>query len=276
VRFNHCYNVNEERISRSEYREVLQRYLVDSGYALQEETHVPAAAIKAIPIETGDAVKWDNIEDVSWDGADEILATMKRGEATSEEILQYKKWTFRGQLACSEDDAKKWWELFYESGREAAFWNVVREKRLSINDVASNEAEARYGIMTTAQIAQRKTLARFLGILGMQHSQEEVVLDAERLAALGEPLQAAEREIREGMGLRKSERKGDWKVGNTMDLIESVLDAWGAVKAESIMKNAKVNKKSVRIYSLRIHGNITMWNNIVNSHVNYDENLIKL
>jgi len=276
VRFNHCYNVNEERISRSEYREVLQRYLVDSGYALQEETHVPAAAIKAIPIETGDAVKWDNIEDVSWDGADDILATMKRGEATSEEILQYKKWTFRGQLACSEDDAKKWWELFYESGREAAFWNVVREKRLSINDVASNEAEARYGIMTTAQIAQRKTLARFLGILGMQHSQEEVVLDAERLAALGAPLQAAEREIREGMGLRKSERKGDWKVGNTMDLIETVLDAWGAVKTESIVKNTTKNKKSVRVYSLQIHGNIIMWNNIVHSHVNYDENLIKI
>lgn len=276
VRFNHCYNVNEERISRSEYREVLQRYLVDSGYALQEETHVPAAAIKAIPIETGDAVKWDNIEDVSWDGADDILATMKRGEATSEEILQYKKWTFRGQLACSEDDAKKWWELFYESGREAAFWNVVREKRLSINDVASNEAEARYGIMTTAQIAQRKTLARFLGILGMQHSQEEVVLDAERLAALGAPLQAAEREIREGMGLRRTQRKGDWSVSHTMDLISVVLEDWGAVKVESIMKKKKENKKSIRVYSLQINGNITLWNNIINSHVNYDENLIKL
>jgi hypothetical protein len=201
---------------------------------------------------------------------------MKRGEATSEEILQYKKWTFRGQLACSEDDAKKWWELFYESGREAAFWNVVREKRLSINDVASNEAEARYGIMTTAQIAQRKTLARFLGILGMQHSQEEVVLDAERLAALGAPLQAAEREIREGMGLRASRKTGEWKVGNTMDLIREVLDVWGVVRAESSSKLKKVDKKPVRFYTLRIYGNTGIWNNITSSHVNYDENLIRL
>jgi hypothetical protein len=276
VRFNHCYNINEERISRSEYREVLQRYLVDSGYALQEETHVPAAALAALPVETGDAVKWDNIEDVSWDGADEILASMKRGEATTEEVLQYKKWSFRGQLTCSEEDAKKWWELFYETGREAAFWNVVREKRLSINDVASNEAEARYGIMTTAQIAQRKTLARFLGILGMQYSQEEVVLDAERLAALGEPLQAAEREIREGMGLRASRKKVDWGISHTMDLISAVLEDWGAVKVESIVKNTTKNKKSVRVYSLQIRGNITLWNNIINSHVNYDENIIKL
>ena len=276
VRFNHCYNLNEERISRAEYRDVLQRYLVDSGYVLQEETHMPAAAIRAMPMETGDAVKWDNIEDVSWDGAEDILATMKRGEATVEEVLQYKKWSFRGQLACSEEDAKGWWERFYESGREAAFWNVVREKRLTITDVASKEAEARYGIMTTAQIAQRKTLMRFLEILGMQHSQEEVLLDAERLAALGEPLQAAEREIREGMGLRKSERKGEWKVGNTMDLIETVLDTWGAVKAESQFTYRKVNKKSARFYSLNIRGNIIMWNNIINSHVNYDENLLKL
>jgi hypothetical protein len=275
VRFNHCYNINEERISRAEYRDVLQRYLVDSGYALQEETHVPAAALAAIPMETGDAVKWDNIEDVSWDGADDILAAMKRGEATAEEILQYKKWSFRGQLTCSED-AKKWWERFYESGREAAFWNVMREKRLSITDIASKEAEARYGIMTTAQIAQRKTLARFLGILGMNHSQEEVLLDAERLGALGEPLQAAEREIRDGMGLRKSERKGDWKVGNTMDLIGAVLEEWGAVKVESQSKLKKVDKKPVRFYTLQIHGNISMWNNIINLHVNYDENLLKL
>ena len=277
VRFNHCYNINEERISRAEYRDVLQRYLVDSGYALQEETHVPAAALAAIPMETGDAVKWDNIEDVSWDGADDILAAMKRGEATAEEILQYKKWSFRTQFAeATEEELAGWWERFYESGREAAFWNVVREKRMSITDVASKEAEARYGIMTTAQIAQRKTLTRFLGILGMSHSQEEVLLDAERLAALGEPLQAAEREIREGMGLRPSRKKGDWKVENTMDLIESVLDAWGAVKAESIVKKKKENKKSVRVYSLQIRGNITLWNNIINSHVNYDENLIKL
>jgi len=277
VRFNHCYNINEERISRAEYRDVLQRYLVDSGYALQEETHVPAAALAAIPMETGDAVKWDNIEDVSWDGADDILAAMKRGEATAEEILQYKKWSFRTQFAeATEEELTGWWGRFYESGREAAFWNVVREKRMSITDVASKEAEARYGIMTTAQIAQRKTLARFLGILGMNHSQEEVLLDAERLAALGEPLQAAEREIREGMGLRPSRKKGDWGISHTMDLISMVLEDWGAVKVESQSKLKKVDKKPVRFYSLHIHGNITMWNNIINSHVNYDENLIKL
>jgi len=276
VRFNHCYNVNEERISRGEYREVLERYLVESGYTLREETHMPAAALAALPVlEDKEAIKWDNIEDVSWDGADDILGAMRRGEATAEEILCYKKWSFRTQFTETEG-LKGWWERFYEAGREEAFWNVVREKRMSITDIATKEAEARYGIMTTAQIAQRKTLARFLGILGMQHSQEAVVLDAERLAALGEPLQAAEREIREGMGLRASRKKGDWGVSHTMDLIACVLESWGGVKVESIMRKKKEKQISTRIYSLQISGNVEMWNKIADSHVNYDENLLKL
>ena len=277
VRFNHCYNVNEERISRGEYQEVLERYLVESGYALREEKHVPSAALAALPVlEDKEAIKWDNIEDVTGEGADDIMLAMKRGEATAEEILCYKKYHFRAQLAGLLACKKGWWERFYEAGREAAFWNVVREKRMSITDVAWKEADARYGIMTTTQIVQRKTLQKFLGILGMQHSQEEVVLDAERLSALGEPLQAAEREIREGMGLRKSERKGAWKVTNTIDLISAVLDEWGAVKVESNVKSTTKNKKSIRVYSLHISGNTEMWDKIINSHVNYDENLIRL
>jgi hypothetical protein len=278
VRFNHCYNVNEERISRGEYQEVLERYLVKSGYTLQEETHIPSDAIAAIPVELedGEAIRWDNIDDVSGDTADDILQAMRRGEATAEEILCYKKWSFQGQLTCSEEDAKKWWERFYESGREAAFWNVVNEKRLTITEVASKEAEARYGIMTTVQIARRQTLARFLGILGMNHSQEEVVLDAERMGALGEPLQAAEKDIREGMGLRASRKKGEWKVGNTMDLIKEILDEWGAVKTETTVSRYRTSGKIVRNYSLSINQNNSLWDKISNHTVNYNENLIKL
>jgi hypothetical protein len=152
----------------------------------------------------------------------------------------------------------------------------VNEKRLTITEVASKEAEARYGIMTTAQIARRKTLAQFLGILGLTHSQEAVVLDAERLGALGEPLQAAEKDIREGMGLRASRKKGEWKIGNTIDLISAVLEEWGEVKTETAVSRKKINNSSVRTYSLHITGNAAMWDKIINSNTNYDESLIKL
>jgi hypothetical protein len=153
---------------------------------------------------------------------------------------------------------------------------VVNEKRLTITEVASKEAEARYGIMTTAQIARRQTLARFLGILGMNHSQEEVVLDAERLGALGEPLQAAEKDIREGMGLRASRKKGEWKIGNTMDIIKEILDEWGAVKTETTVSRHRASGKIVRNYSLSINQNNSLWDKISNHTVNYNENLIKL
>jgi hypothetical protein len=89
-----------------------------------------------------------------------------------------------------------------------------------------------------------------------------VKLDDERLAALGQPLQDAEREIREGMGLRPSRKKGDWGISHTMDLISMVLEDWGAVKVESIVKCTTKNKKSTRVYSLPISGNELIWGNI--------------
>ena len=190
--------------------------------------------------------------------------------------MSYKKWAFRTQFRASEDELRAWWARFYENGREAAFWNVIREKRMTITDVASNEAQARYGIMTTAQISQRKSLARFLAILGMQHSQEHGIFDAERLEALAGPLQAAEREIRDGMGIRPSRKSGDWSVRNTIDFIASVLDTWGAVTVESIARKFRRNGEVVRTYSLQLPENHGIWDKITNAPVNYEENLLKL
>jgi len=277
ARYNHCYNINEERISRNEYRDVLQRYLTESGYTLEEEIHIPSAAVAALKLELDDkaALQWDNIDDVSI--ADEIFDAMKRGEATTEEIVCYKKATFRSQFTVSttEEDLKRWWERFYETGQERRFWNVVRERRWTVTDVVRDEAMKRYGIMTTDSITERQTMERFLGLLGMKHSQESMVLSAERLAELAGPLEAAEKELREGMGLRMGRKKGEWKVSNTIDLITVLLETWGGSTVESIVNKRKVEKKAVRSYSLTINPN-TMWDNIVGSHVNYDENMIQL
>jgi hypothetical protein len=74
VRYNHCYNINEERVSRVEYREILQRYMIMSGYALLEETHVPDAAMGLqVEIEDSDQLEWDRIDDISYDVAQEWL-----------------------------------------------------------------------------------------------------------------------------------------------------------------------------------------------------------
>ena len=278
ARYNHCYNVNEERISRNEYRDVLQRYLTESGYTLSEEVHIPSAAVAALKLDLDDkaAIQWNNIDDISF--VDEIFDAMKRGEATAEEILCYKKATFRSQFkdSTNEKDLKSWWERFYEAGHEGRFWNVMRERRWTVTDVARDEAMKRYGIMATDSITERQTMERFLRLLGMKHSQESMVLSAERLAELAGPLEAAEKELREGMGLRMGRKRGEWKVGNTIDLITVMLETWGGSTVESVVNKKKVDKKAVRFYSLVINPNTTIWDNIQGSSVNYDENMIRL
>lgn len=279
ARYNHCYNVNEERISRNEYREVLQRYLTESGYTLSEEVHIPSAAVAALKLDLDDkaVIQWDNIDDVS--NADDIFDAMKRGEAMAEEILCYKKATFRSQFKSSttEEDLKRWWERFYETGHEGRFWNVVRERRWTVTDVARDEAMKRYGIMATDSITERQTMERFLRLVGMKHSQESVVLSTERLAELAGPLEEAEKELREGMGLRTTQRKTkEWKVGNTIDLITVMLETWGGSTVESVVNKKKVDKKTVRFYSLDINPNSTIWDKITSFSVNYDENMIQL
>jgi hypothetical protein len=280
ARYNHCYNMNEERISRTEYSVVLQKYLTASGYALSEEVHLPSEAVASIRVDLDevDALLWENIDDVDMEVAEDIMDAMKRGEATSEEILCYKKANFRRQFVdgCTEEELKGWWSTFYEVGQEHRFWNIVKEKRWSVTDVVRDEAGKRYGIMTTSAIKERETMVRFLDIIGMKHSQEPIVLDAMRLEALMGPLEVAEKELREGMGIRKSERKGAWKVSHVMDLIEAVLESWGGSTVDKVVNKKKVEKKAVRFYTLYVNQDNVLWDKIINYKVNYDENMIKL
>jgi hypothetical protein len=277
ARYNHCYNVNEERVSRNEYSTVLQRYLTESGYTLCEEVHIPSEAVASLKLDDK-KLEWDNIDDISQDVVEHLVDMMKRGEATSDEIASYKKALFRSQfISATEEELKAWWGRFYETGHEGRFWNVVKERRTTVADMARDEAAKRYGIMTTGSITERQTMERFLGLLGMKHSQESTVLSAERLAELAGPLEAAEKELREGMGLRTTQRKTkEWKVGNTIDLITVMLETWGGSIVESVVNRKKIQNKTVRYYSLDINPNSTIWDNISGSSVNYDENILQL
>ena len=88
---------------------------------------------------------------------------MKRGEASNEEILMYKKWRFCSEFRadCSEEGLQEWWERFYEEGHEGRFWNVVYEKRMSITDLARSEASKRYGIMSGDTVKNERLWINF-------------------------------------------------------------------------------------------------------------------
>ena len=274
ARYNFCYCENEERASRAEYKAVLEEYLVRSGYTLVEEVHVPDE--KIIPFDLGSrGLVWNAIDFVDADVAEHIRMAMKRGEATAEEVLQYKKWRFCSTLKgdCSEDMLKAWWVAFYEAGQEERFWNVVTEKRLSLTEVVKGEAVKRYGIMASGAIRRRETMGRFLGMVGMHHSQESIVLDSSALDRIGLILATADKELREGLGLRASRKKGDWKVANTMELIEIVLENWGGGMVETVLRRPYVDGKQVKRYSLNINSNNTLWDNIID--ITDDHSLIE-
>jgi len=110
--------------------------------------------------------------------------------------------------------------------------------------------------------------------MGLRHSQEEIFIEAQKLETIGVELCKIEKELREGLGLRKTERKGEWKVANTIDLIKVVLEEWGCGVVESIIKMKKVDKKPVRLYSVHINKTNKMWNKLYFSNNNYDNNLI--
>jgi len=280
AKWNFCWCENEERSSRAEYQAVLEEYLTMSGYTIKREVHIPSKKVAAIRVEIDDkeAVCWNNIDEIDSDVAEEIHRAIKRGEASMEQILQRKKWLFCSQFksGCDEDELEAFWVRFFESGCEKQFWNVVHEKSWTINDVVHNEAVKRYAIMSSSSVKERETIDKFLKIIGMRHSQEEIIIDAKKLEAIGGELCKVEKSVIEGLGLRQSRRKGDWKVANTIDFIKVVLEEWGKGVVESVEKQFRKDNKRVREYSLNINKNNTFWDKLYNFNINYDTNLIIL
>jgi hypothetical protein len=268
ARMNYACNENEARISRAEYRVVLEMYLRLSGYELVEETHICSDAVMAgaLGLEEAEVLDWDEIDSINAEQAETIHHTLKRGEATTEMLWMYKKHIFQRALRRGaegdewEETQRKLWERFYVRGVEGCFWNVYREKRMTLEEMVAREAEKQFAVMIGAGVEVRRTLERFLAMIGMRHSQEAVVLGPERLEELGPVLAGAEKGVREGMGLRRSHRKaGAWLATHSIDLIRSVLGAWGDATVEAVPKKFRSDGKIIRTYTVYINRECTFW-----------------
>jgi hypothetical protein len=277
ARWNHAYNENERRCSCTYYKEVLEKYLVNSGYELKEELEEVTVTTEEVQEEKQGAL-WGDISDITREQAEEIHKDIRAGNADRWDKLAYQKYSFREQFLISVDEGaiSKFWEKFVMSRATDKFWNVVLEKRMTLDEMVRGEARRRFAPMVTHRIKRREALERFLGIIGLTHSQEAAVLSHEQLVALGEPLQAAEVELRAGMGLRASQRKGEWKIGNTMDLIRVILEEWGGGTARSEVKVKKVNKKLEREYILYLNEKNVLWDSIRDYNGKMDDFIIKL
>ena len=281
AKWNYIYNENERRCSCTYYKDVLERYLTASGYTLTTAIHdvevlaQPMAPHMISMEDENEEEGWYNIMDITDAQAEEIRVQLYRGEADRSDKRQYQKHVFRSQFvaSCSEEEMCAVWCKY--DGKMEQFWNVVMEKRWTVEDMCKAEAKKRYAIMSTQRIKRRETMDRFLKMMGMEHSQQAIVLSHEDLVELGGSLCEAEVSLRSGMGLRASRRKGEWKVGNTIDLITVMLEEWGGSEVRTKSSMVKINRKVIKNHTLYINENNYLWNNIEHSTINMDQFLIK-
>ena len=295
VKWNHAYNENEARISRAEYRAVMEAYLTRSGYQLRVEAvaaasaavaeeeekrpteEVALAAATPVVTEESSIPDWSIMPALCTSDADRIRSAICRGEATAEEKMAYHAFVFRCHFVTglSEDELGAMWERFARGDRMDAFWNVVAERRWSLLELSRIEARKRYAIMSTDRVRRRATMDQFLEVVGMEHSQQEVILSTERLLELGPQLEGAEKEIREGLGLRASRRKKEWSMTNTMDLIRVVIEEWGCGMVETVKSRPRTDTGQVARYCLHLNKYNTLWDKLSNAPIDYDRFLIK-
>jgi hypothetical protein len=277
ARWNHTYNENERRCSCTHYKAVLQKYLENSGYELKTDVHdvsIVAEEIEVHPL----GLEWGDISDIEYEGAKKIQYAIQRGDANNLDKMSYQKFVFRAQLVdtLEEEVLGGFWEKFVMKREIEKFWNVVTEKRMSMEDMVRREARYRFAPMAAHRIKQREALREFLGIMGLAHSQQVVVLSHEVLVEVGPALCAAEERLRVGMGLRATRRKGEWKTGNTIDLIRVMLEEWGGGTVRSVATIVKRNKKILKDFTLYLNENNILWDSIRDYNRKMDDFLINI
>jgi len=288
ARWNHAYNENERRCSCTYYKAVLEKYLVNSGYTLRvemdevkeekEEKEEKEAIVTEEVEEEKCGVDYENIADITYEHAKEIQQAIYKGEADRSDKWLYQKFAFRGQFEDSVEYSafKGFWEKFVMTREMEKFWNVALEKRMSFEDMVRRDARFRFAPMAATRIKRREAMRRFMGIIGLAHSQQEATLSHEMLVEMGAALCAEEVELRTGMGLRASQRKGEWKMGNTIDLIRVMLEEWGGGTVRCAAKTKKVKNTTEKHFTLYLNENNTFWDSIRNYNGKLDDFLINV
>ena len=282
AKWNHVYNENEERCSRVEYVDVLKKYLTLCGYEQREEVEeVGAAFIVAHP--GGGAnheLAWEDISFLSDAAAETLRAQLVRGDGIEpEDRLRLKKWVFQSVLERGAPITAQAmiWQEYVEKRREGRFWNARSERWWSLEAMADEEARRRYAIMSSDQLQRRKALRLFLEAVGMRYSLEERIFEHEELVGLGERLERIQAEVRAGLGLRPTRRRGEkWTVSHSVDFIHAVIENWSGGYVEIITEVKKIDKKTTRIFTIDLNRGHPLWFMFRHGGWDTEECLIKL
>jgi hypothetical protein len=282
AKWNHVYNENEERCSRVEYVDILEKYLSLCGYEqIEEVERVEETFVIAHPGGGEDnELAWEDIHFLTDEQAEALRAQMVRGDGMdTEDRLRLKKWAFQSVLERGAPMAAQAmiWQEYIEKRHDGRFWNARMERWWSLEAMADEESRKRYAIMSTDQLRRRKALRSFLEAVGMRYSLEERVMEHEELVGLGPRLEAIQMEVRQGLGLRPTRRQGEtWSVSHSVDFIHAVIENWSGGYVEIITKAKKINKKTVRIFTVDLNRGHPLWFMFRQAGWETDECLIKL
>lgn len=131
--------------------------------------------------------------------------------------------------------------------------------------------------MSSDQLQRRKALRLFLEAVGMRYSLEERIFEHEELIGLGERLERIQAEVRAGLGLRPTRRRGEkWTVSHSVDFIHAVIENWSGGYVEIITEVKKIDKKTTRIFTIDLNRGHPLWFMFRHGGWDTEECLIKL
>jgi hypothetical protein len=250
--YNYTFNENEIRTSRAEYRKVLHQYLSLSGYSLEN-----IGGVSEIKLESDNELDFDEIPSISPTEASEIQTKIYKDEADPIDRLMIKKYRFLGAL---RKDLKPeiyeyiWSNFMIKKKEEIQFWNLVSEKHKTVEEILHIEASERYLVMTKKSVEQRIVLEKILKILGIEHSQQHIIIKHEQFINMLESIKELENEIRSAFSLRASRRESkEFLSKHAQELLDNIFESWAGASFKTINEHSKrINNKLVRIFDYEL------------------------
>jgi len=228
-------NENENGAKCIAYTEILQGYLVKSGYSLSTLTiDVDDMELKC------EKTSFDEIELLEAEDAERIQRKSRTGMATVEEKLALQKWRFVRQFKQGQTDAflGEQWAHFYGKNQEHLFWNQINEKHQTTEQYLAYESEQKYICAASKKCLKRTVLEKILPILGIKNTAETFSISV--TPVIVEAIQGIEQECYTAFQRNGTFRKGDFTASHSVDVVKMVFLGWNGIGVESDSKRKMI------------------------------------
>lgn len=254
-----CHNENESAVSRRFYSQVLREYLSMSGFAVTEpsiDRRVTERTARMVA-----KPRFEEIEDLEDDEAEEIKTKIAEERATLGERTQFSKHRFINLFedGAEMDFLEEAWNTFFCSEEgvrktyERQFWNIVHEKQRDLDIAMTTEARVRYVEQARGALIQQTTMANLCARIGIPHTCVEKVWIFEEFSALVPGILAMEEEVRHVLGLRDTRRaEKETDFNKAADFLKSVLYDWSGTAVKKILKRKQVKGERIRFYDIQL------------------------